>query len=215
MPHPPSRRHFLATAGAFAGAAALPLVVATDAAAQGGAPQGGWDLSFLDRLNGKHKQVFDLTDPMWLVVVRNWYDAFDSVFSLKHPDVNGIVAIAGPAFPVNASDDLWRRLPIGEEFKINDPATGKPAERNIYLDSATPAAQPNTVRALQARGAVFWMCNNALRNVAGRLAARTNRPAPEIYAELRAGLNPGVILVPAHTMLLTLAQERGFTYEAL
>ena len=35
------------------------------------------------------------------------------------------------------------------------------------------------------------MVNNALRNISGRLAARTNRPAPEIYAELRAGLNPG------------------------
>lgn len=214
MPQKPSRRHFLATASAIAGAAALP-AIADLAAAQGGAPQGGWDLSFLDRLNGRHKQVFDLTDPMWLVVVRNWYDAFDSVFSLKHPEVNAIVAIAGPAFPVNASDELWQKLPIGEEFKINDPATGKPAERNIYLDSTVAAAQPNTVRALQARGALFWMCNNALRNVSGRLAARTGRPAPEIYAQLRAGLNPGVVVVPAHTMLLTLAQERGFTYEAL
>ena len=31
--------------------------------------------------------------------------------------------------------------------------------------------------------------------------------------EFLTGLNPGVKLVPAHTLLVGLAQERGFTYE--
>jgi hypothetical protein len=74
---------------------------------------------------------------------------------------------------------------------------------------------PAKVRPLQARGAVFWECNNALLNVAGRLGGAVNRPAAEIYPELRAGLNPGVIVVPAHTMLIGICQERGCTYEAL
>jgi alanine-alpha-ketoisovalerate/valine-pyruvate aminotransferase len=59
------------------------------------------------------------------------------------------------------------------------------------------------------------MCNNALLAVAGRLAAAVHRPQPEVYQELKAGLNPGVILVPAHTMLIGLCQERGCSYEAL
>jgi hypothetical protein len=36
-----------------------------------------------------------------------------------------------------------------------------------------------------------------------------------VRAELIAGFNPGVRLIPAHTMLLGLAQERGCTYEQL
>ena len=52
-------------------------------------------------------------------------------------------------------------------------------------------------------------------NVAGRIGGAVNRPAAEIYPELRAGLNPGVIVVPAHTMLIGICQERGCTYEAL
>jgi hypothetical protein len=56
------------------------------------------------------------------------------------------------------------------------------------------------------------MCNNALLRVAGRLTA-PGQPVPEVYAELRAGLIPGVIVVPAHTMLVGLCQERGCTYE--
>jgi hypothetical protein len=59
----------------------------------------------------------------------------------------------------------------------------------------------------------MWMCNNALQRVASRLADAVGRPVAEVYAELRGGLNPGVILVPAHTMLLGLSQERGCSYE--
>jgi hypothetical protein len=41
------------------------------------------------------------------------------------------------------------------------------------------------------------------------------RPQPEVYQEIRAGLNPGVIVVPAHTMLVGIVQEKGFTYEVV
>ena len=37
-------------------------------------------------------------------------------------------------------------------------------------------------------------------------------PFAEVRADLIAGLNPGVKLMPSHVMSLALAQERGFTY---
>jgi hypothetical protein len=46
-----------------------------------------------------------------------------------------------------------------------------------------------------------------------KLAAETGTPRQQVRADLVAGLNPGVKLVPAHTLLVGLAQERGFTYE--
>jgi len=36
-----------------------------------------------------------------------------------------------------------------------------------------------------------------------------NRPQPDVRAELGAGLNPGVVVVPSHAMAVALAQERG------
>ena len=83
---------------------------------------------------------------------------------------------------------------------------GQPVTKNPWLTAA---------KALQDRGVVFWMCNNALNNVAGRIANAVQRPQPEVYQELRAGLNPGVIVVPAHTMLVGIVQEKGFTYEVV
>jgi hypothetical protein len=101
-------------------------------------------------------------------------------------------------------------------WKTEDPATGKPALRNIYLDGGkTPKDQAATVRGLQARGVIFWQCNNALHGVAGMIAETVKRPEAEVYDNLKAGLNPGVIVVPAHTMLLGLCQERGCSYQYL
>lgn len=176
-----------------------------------------WDLSWLDRLTGKHKQVFDFNNlEPGLRVIKNWYDAHESVFGLKHPVVNAVVGIAGNTFPVNASDALYQKFPIGELWSVKDPETGKAAVRNIFLEGGkTPPNVGAGVRPLQARGAIFWMCNNALHGVATRIGNAVTRPEPEVYLELRAALNPGVILVPAHTMLIGLCQERGCAYEAI
>ena len=215
------RRSFV---GALIGASVAPsLVGQPKAATQESSPKPArssaeeWDLSFLDRLTGKHKQVFDFSNlEVGLLVVKNWFDAHQNVFGLTHPDVNAVVGIGGHAFPVNARDELYRKYPIGELWKVNDPETGAPAQRNIFLDGAKTGSFVGAgVRPLQARGAVFWMCNNALHGVAQRIAAAVHGSEAELYPELRAGLNPGVIVVPAHTMLIGLCQERGCAYESL
>jgi hypothetical protein len=206
-----SRRAFISTIGAIAGSAALPAGIDAQPVVQGG----GWDMSWLDRLTGKHRQVFDFSNPHQLLVIRNWLDAHELVYGLKHPDVNAVVGIGSPSFPVNATDAMYLKYPIGAEWKIIDPATGKTAMRNIFVDGSV-GEKENSVRALQSRGVIFWQCNNALQRVATQLATAVKRPQPEVYAELRAsGLNPGVILIPAHTMLIGLAQERGCAYEMI
>jgi hypothetical protein len=209
----PSRRRFLSSVGALAGAAAI----FPDLAAAEPSAQGPWDMSWLDRLTGKHRQVFDFSNlDIGLMVVRNYLDAFAEVYGLEHPQVNAVVGIGGHAFPVNAADELYRTFPIGKEWHVTDPATGQPAVRNPFLDGGTQVPFVGAgVRPLMERGVIFWQCNNALHGVAAQIAAVVQRPQPEIYRELRAGLNPGVILVPAHTMLIGLCQERGCSYEAL
>jgi hypothetical protein len=202
-----SRRGFLASVGALAGASLIP-----DVAEATQAPQGGWDLSFVDKFNGKHKQVFDVADTsVALVIIKNWLDAWESVYGIKHSDVNAIAGIAGKGFVINASDEMYAKFPIGRLWSVND-ASGQPATRNPWIMGDRPGAG---VKPLQDRGVTFWMCNNALNNVAGRIANAVQRPQAEVYQELRAGLNPGVILVPAHTMLVGIVQERGFTYEVV
>lgn len=223
----PSRRSVLSRLGLLSAAVAL----RPDSAFATTAPLAGdrlraddWDLSWLDDLKGKHKQVFDcgtFTDEDTPThVAANWLDAHQEVFGLAYPEVNALMGIAFNAFPLNASSALWKKYALGEMWKIHDRETGEWAVRHVLYEP--PAELPDnrarrlakmTVKSLQSRGAIFWQCNNALIGIAHMLGERTSQPWEAVYEELKAGLVPGVRLVPAHTLLIGLVQERGCTYE--
>lgn len=210
------RRTFMTT---LTGLAALTAAAGAQAPAQPAAAA-PLDISWFDRFKGKHKQVFDLgsfdlsvDSPLRQPVT--YFAAHREVSHLEPPDdVNVLIAISHKAFPMNATDALWEKLKLGEHWGINDPATGKPSTRNIFLGAATGAGGA-TVRGLQARGVVFWQCNMALGAIAGELAEKSGAKAADIRTELLGGLLPGVRLVPAHTWAIGFVQERGFTYEKL
>ena len=207
------RRSFIAVVASLAGVAAvqssgseasaqsLPLVV------------GQFEMTWLDQMKGQHKQLYDLgsqefsEDPRALRYCRNFLDTFRDTYKLEFPNINTAVGISGPAFPMNASDRLWAKYKLGERSKIIDPMTKAPAVRNIFLEGGDIS-----VKAMQARGTIFWQCNVALGQVAGQLAEANKMPVAEVRADLIAGLNPGVHLMPSHVMALALTQERGFTY---
>lgn len=206
MSIPFTRRAFF---GSLAGLAAV-----SPLDAQSPAPT--WDLSWLDGFKGRHKQLFDLgsmelgsDSPLRLA--NNYFNTFRDVYHAEPPDVNVAIGIARLAFPINASDALWQKYRIGENWKITDPDTSKPAIRNIYLGPASGAPAP-MVRSLLARGAVFWQCNIALGGIASQFAQETGAKVTAVREDLVAGLVPGVKVVPAHSMAVGLAQERGFTY---
>jgi len=171
------------------------------------------DMAWLDQMKGKHKQLYDFgsaelgEDPRALRFCKNFLDTFRDVYKMEFPDVNTAVGISGSAMPMNCSDRIWAKYKLGERSKIVDPMTKQPAVRNIFLDT------PDTgVKAMQTRGTVFWQCNLALTNQAAQIANAMQLPPAEVRADIIAGLNPGVKLMPSHVMALALAQERGFSY---
>lgn len=222
------RRSFV---GRLTGLSALALVspatLVADEVESAAAPP--WDLTWLDHLTGKHKQVFDLGrraiggDGVDVVggdtplrVVRNYMNAHKEVYGLEYPAVNTVVGITSEAFPINASDAIWLKYSLGERWKVKDSTTGTWAVRNVFADATKPINdRAVSVQALQKRGTLFWQCNNALNGVVAMLAPLMKMEVPAVREELIAGFMPGVQLVPAHTMALGLVQERGCTYESL
>jgi intracellular sulfur oxidation DsrE/DsrF family protein len=206
-----NRRAFMAQ---MASAAGLAAVDRAGAAAQAATK---WDLSWLDEFKGSHKQIFDYGavdlagDAAPLRFVRNFLDAHRDIAAPAVPQVNALVGAMVSAFPFNVSDAVWKKYAVGERWKILDPLTRRPAVRNVFLDDL-PHLQVQGIRQLQSRGVVFYQCNNALGNVVAMLSGDTHIPARTVRAELLEGLNPGVRLVPAHVLIIGLAQERGFTY---
>ena len=202
------RRSFVSSVASFLGVGAVGL----PAGAREPLVDGEFDLAWLEQMKGKHKQLYDLGSfdlagsmpPMHFA--ENFLNTARDTFHLEFPDVNTAVGISGPAFPLNCSDRIWAKYKLGERSKIMDPATKQPATRNVFMDGETG------MKAMQARGTVFWQCNVALGGIAGALAEANHLPVAEVRADLVAGLVPGVKLMPSHVLALALAQERGFTY---
>ena len=207
------RRSFVSVLASFAGLAALDAQAAAQTPERGAVAAGPWDLTWFDAFKGSHKQMYDYGtfelpgDTRPLRFVMNYLDTYRDVFHLETPAVNTAVGISRSSFPINVSDAIWQKYKLGERWKIDDPATKQPSVRNIFLDGG-----PSSVKALQARGTTFWQCNVALTAIAGQLAQSTGAAAADVRAELIAGLNSGVHLVPAHVMAIGIAQEHGFTY---
>ena len=159
----------MAALASFAGVAAAQTPGAPAAAQTPSSQQ--FDLQWIDALHGKHKQLYDLgshnlgADPAPLRFARNFLDTFRDVYRLESPEVNTLVGVSGPAFPLNASDRLWAKYKLGESSQIMDPRTKQPAVRNIFLDGPDIG-----IAAMQARGTIFWQCNVALGVLAQRLA---------------------------------------------
>ena len=210
VPH--SRRSFVTFLSGLAGLTAIGGLDA-EAGQAPASPAEPFDLRWIDDLKARHQQVFDMADsdpaaePPPLRLPRNYMDTFRDVLKVEFPEVRVVIGISGRAFPVNASDRLWAKYALGERSKITDPATKQPAVRNIFMDDRTLG-----VKALQARGTIFWQCAIALTNIAQQIATARNLSPADVRADLAAGLNPGVRIVPSHVMALGLVQEHGVTY---
>ncbi len=214
MSQTPGRRSFVTAIVSLAGVIAGRASAGQRASGGSAVPAAGqFDMRWLDEMKGRHKQLYDLgshdlgRDPRPLRFAKNFLDTFRDVYHLEFPAINTAVGVSGPAFALNASDRLRVKYKLGERGRIIDPATKQPAVRNIFIDDGQVG-----VKAMQARGTVFWQCNVALGVVAQQLADDFHMPFEEVRADLVAGLNPGVRLMPSHVMSLALAQEHGFTY---
>src|SRR5436309_3655898 len=184
MHGPADRRTFVSALASLAGVALVPPLPAGAAAPSTALPGSEWDLSWLDRLTGKHKQVFavgPLRDHFPLHVVVNYLDAHKEVFGLSYPDVNTVVGIARQGFPINVRDGIWAKYELGRRWELKDPDTGEWSQRNIYLENVpSPLGKVVGVKPLQARGAIFWQCNNALNGIVADLARDTHQEAAAV-----------------------------------
>jgi hypothetical protein len=114
-------------------------------------------------------------------------------------------------------DSLWDRHELGLVYNIKDPTSGTPARRNPYLsvretDEHTNLYMDGTIAALRDRAVTFVACSQAVRGIAGLLAARSGRPREEVRTEVMAELVTGVRLAPTGIFAVIAAQHAGCVY---
>jgi intracellular sulfur oxidation DsrE/DsrF family protein len=180
------------------------------------AKDGPWDNSWLDELTARHKQVFDISayeDGGGLFYAKNYFNAHRDSFGTVYPDVQAVLGIHGPAYPIVFSDAVWAKFHLGKRGKIKDPRTRTWAVRNVlWQPREGEEMYEYSVNALQARGAKLIFCNNVLRFLTRTFAQEAGVTPEAMRAELIAGLLPNVTVVPAMVVALGMAQEHGCAY---
>ena len=198
------RRGFLGRAAALAaGAVATPkLLDATSLPAED---------EWLNRITGSHRQLFDMPTEaggLPMLHILNYLNTYNTAYGAKDSDISAIGTFYGFTTLHGLNDAMWAKYRLGEILNIKD-ASGQPTTRNpwrtevVALGMTLPAA---STEALQKRGVIFLLCNNALTLFSGTVAKGRGLDQPAVYADLKANMLPGVILVPAMVIAIEKAQ---------
>jgi len=191
-----------------------------------------WNLNEFQKLvndPARIKQMFDIVqvgDGKFLNNIKNSFNGLRFGFGIPERQIKIAAALHGPANLLNYDDYIWEKYQIGEWLKVTDPATGKPAVKNLYYaskiglkqesaaknpDDLDSIYQDTSMQALQSRGAQFLSCHTALEEQVRVLIARKqlSQPPEDIMKDMLAHTVPGVLVVAAMVAAIALLQAEG------
>jgi hypothetical protein len=184
-----------------------------------------WDLSWIKRVKGKARGVFDLTATQdnggWDRVV-TWRDHAIEVYG-KARDVSTVAVMRHAGITLAMSDAYWDEFKVGQRRPRSDSATAPAAAaapatpaaplRNPIASprpGATAAQKLHSVEGFIADGGIVLACNLAFGGMVRSTVARAKNLAGDAADKAaRAYLIPGVILMPSGVFALIAAQQAG------
>ena len=214
-----NRRGFLAKLTAFSavlGAPALTGCSPSQPSAAAAVPPSNELDEWLGTFKGSNKCIYDCVQGAGasdgILFARNLMALSQEKLGTTDADMGIIVSFRHFATPFGYDDAMWAKYPqFAQLVKFDDPATKKPASRNVWLHDQVLGFQDASLAGLRARGAQFAVCGAATTFIAGVLAG-TSGDAKAIEAELRQNLVPGARIVPAGVVVVQRAQKAGFAY---
>lgn len=217
-----TRRDFLR--GASTGAAllaGLPLALSLPTPVAAALPQGGeWDLTWVNRLTGKHKAIFDNAEVesgygVWRAFA--WHGQYQQVLGIPANDLTRVIILRHNAIALALDDAFWAKYGLGKKMNVTHPVTLQPTDRNPALLSGdadgvpAPFDQAALPKQLE-RGAIALACNLALDDMVQLVATQDGISTDEARKIAVAHMVPGVILQPSGVFAAIRAQEAGGIY---
>jgi hypothetical protein len=223
----PNRRQFIASVAGGASALVAVGLSAAEVAAQGvpapqgvsaRPPQGGWDMSWVDRVQrATHRQLFDapgIAEGMALNNALVWLRGYSEVYNTSDSDMAAVLVFRHHGLPLVLNDDMWARLKPGDEENLKDPTTGEPTRRNPFhgvlaTDKHSTIFPEGGLDALLARGAIVLCCNLALMRWAGTLAKSEGIGRERAEQAMIDSVLPGITRMPSGVFAAARAEEAG------
>lgn len=158
----------------------------------------------------RHRQVFGFAhvrEGAGLGQMRNSLDAYEFARREGPGTLHALAVFYASAVALALDDLVWREHHVAEALRLRGDAVQHEGARE-----GNPFAP--AIAALAARGASFFVCDNALTGFATTLVGGGFAPGPleHVLAALRAHLLPGSVVVPAGVAALNDAQEARYTY---
>jgi hypothetical protein len=198
-----------------------------------------WKLAEFQKLvhdPSRIKQLYDIVqigDGKFLSNIKNSFNGLHFGFGIPERQIKIAAALHGPANLLNYDDHIWEKYQIGEWLEVTDPATRKPAVKNLFYKSEIGLKQESAARnpddqeslyqdtsmqALQSRGAQFLSCHTALDEQARALISRNklSQSPEDVVRDMLAHTLPGVLVVASMVAAIALLQAEGhYTYITL
>ena len=184
-------------------------------------PQGEkWDVSWVNRLTGKHKAIFDVPEVesgygVWRATI--WGKQYQDVLGVNPKDMSAAVVLRHNGIVLAMQQSFWDKYGIGKAKNVIHPITYQPTDRNPVLLSSTRNELPAAYDAMAldkfiARGGIALACNLALADCVELIKTKDGVSEAEARKQAIAYMVPGVILQPSGVFAAIRAQEAGATY---
>lgn len=216
--HSKSRRTFVGQLAAGAAAGLTTLYAVPNAAAAASAVKVSTDAeSWFKKAKGSHRIVYDASEPhQGLPFIWSWvFYLTNNETGVADSDMTAMVILRHNAIPFALEDRLWKKYNFGEVFKVTDNTTQKPATRNpYYMPGAGDFPFPGIegIQKMQSRGAMFCVCNMALKVYSGVVASAGKLNPDEVYKDWVSGVLKDIQIVPSGVWAIGRAQEHKFAY---
>jgi hypothetical protein len=196
----------------------MPSLAAAAEAPAGQEPQ--WDVSWVAKVNRKHKCVFDCTeieDGAGFLRSMLWTSQYATTLGVKPRDMSAVVVIRHSAIPLAMTQEFWDKYDIGKTKGVKNFMTDEPTNRNPVLLSAEkgelpPAFARFNLTGLFESGGIALACNLAFAECVRTVAKADGVEQPEARKRALEMLLPGVILQPSGVFASIRAQEAGCVY---
>jgi hypothetical protein len=218
------RRDFVERLGAGALLAGVPLPIDASVRAlaqmHGSSTYEEWDLTWVKRLTGKYRAVFDVPEidsgyGVWRASI--WGKQYQEVLGAKPNELSAVLVLRHNGIALAMQQAYWDKYAVGKEKNVRHPITQQDTDRNPALLSSKRGEVPEmfddaALDKFIARGGIALACNLAFDDVVEGIQKKENASAEDARKQALGLIVPGVILQPSGVFAALHAQDAGCKY---
>jgi hypothetical protein len=177
-----------------------------------------WDMSWVDKVSGKYKAVFDspeVSEGAALFRACLWRDNYKTVYGTERSNMSPVIVFRHEAISLVMNDEYWNKYNVGKETKLKDEKTKKWTRINPIRVSppGTPEKWADyNLTSFMNQGGVVLACRLAFGDVVGAVMKQEKLEKEAAITKAKSYLVPGVILQPSGVFAVLRSQEAGCSY---